>query len=86
MYYEKVAQKIFAFEVYTKYSIERNYNLGCFSQIHLILYVKLQWNCHLALLPKVAETNYNHPPRSSVGSHVLIPRNLSVLSNSKIIS
>jgi len=37
-------QKIFAFDVYAKYSIERNYILGCFSQIHIILYVKLQWN------------------------------------------
>jgi len=50
-------QKIFAFDVYTIYSTERNYILGCFSQIHLILYVKLQWNCHLALTPKVAHTN-----------------------------
>ena len=29
--------RIFAFDVYTKYGIERNYILGCFSQIHLIL-------------------------------------------------
>jgi hypothetical protein len=29
---------------------------------------------------------YNHSPSSSVGSHVLIPRNLSVLSSTKIIS
>ena len=42
MYFEKVVQKIFAFDVYTIYSTERNYILGCFSQIHLILYVKLQ--------------------------------------------
>jgi hypothetical protein len=30
-------------------------------------------------------TVYNYPPSSSVGSHVLIPRNLSVLSSTKII-
>jgi hypothetical protein len=29
---------------------------------------------------------YNHPPSSLVGSRVLIPRNLSVLSSAKIIS
>ena len=57
IYYEKVVQKIFAFDVYAIYDIERNYILGCFSQIHLILYVKLQWNCHFALTPKVARTN-----------------------------
>lgn len=57
IYYEKVVQKIFAFDVYAIYGIERNYILGCFSQMHLILYVKLQWNCHLALTSKVAHTN-----------------------------
>jgi hypothetical protein len=30
--------------------------------------------------------SYNHPPSSSVGSHVLIPRNLNILSSTKIIS
>jgi hypothetical protein len=30
-------------------------------------------------------SGYTHPPCSSVGSHVLIPRNLSVLSSTKII-
>jgi hypothetical protein len=57
IYYEKVVQMIFAFDVYAKYSIEKNYILGYFSQIHLILYVKFQWSCHLALIPKVAHTN-----------------------------
>jgi hypothetical protein len=60
-----------------RWSFYNNYNLGCFIQIHLILYVKLQWNCHLALIPEVAPTNYSHPPSSSVGSHVLIPSALS---------
>jgi len=36
-------------------TVLRGIILGCFSQIHPILYVKLQWNCYSAL--KVAQTN-----------------------------
>jgi len=50
-------QKIFAFDVYAVYGIERNYIFGCFSQLHPMLYVKLQRNCRVALTLKVAHAN-----------------------------
>jgi hypothetical protein len=31
------------------------------------------------------KSQYKHPPSSSVGPHVLIPRNLSVLSSTNIV-
>jgi hypothetical protein len=42
--------------------------------------------CMSKIIEIVSYRIYNHQPSSSVGSHVLIPRNLSVLSSTKIIS
>jgi hypothetical protein len=35
--------------------------------------------------PHLGPSVYNHPPSSSAGSHVLILRNLSVLSSTMIV-
>jgi hypothetical protein len=54
-----------------------------FTSVHAALFVHL-WGCPAADTTRLAA--YNHPPSSSVGSHVLIPSNLSVLSSTNIIS